>query len=267
MTPTVEAIRQALGQAEVAHFDETGLYAQGKRQWLHVAATSWLTYYFPHARRGGKGIDAMGILPEFDGIAVHDGWAPYATYLCQHALCNAHHLRELTFVQEQFQQAWAGCMMGLLLDVKAEVEQARQQGLTALDASRRQAIEQAYQAIIDQAFAANPPPPNGWPSGKRGRPKKPKPRNLADRLDQLRHLVLAFADDFRIPFDNNLVERDLRTVKVQQKISGCFRSWDGALFACTLRSYLSTIRKQGHHPLLALTSLFAGHVLVPSMSP
>jgi transposase len=258
VAPTDETIKKALLQADVVHVDETGLYAEGQRKWLHVAATSWLTYYYPHPQRGSKGIDAMGILPDFDGIAVHDGWAPYATYLCRHALCNAHHLRELTFAQEQFQQEWAGCMIALLLDLKAEVAQARQQGLTALEASRRQAIDNAYQAIIDQALAANPEPPNGWPSGKRGRPKKPKPRNLADRLDQLRHLVLAFADDFRIPFDNNLVERDIRMVKVQQKISGCFRSWEGAQFACTLRSYLSTIRKQGQNPLLALSSLFAG---------
>jgi transposase len=132
VTPTVETIKNGLLKAGVVHFDETGLYAEGKRKWLHVAATSRLTYYYPHPQRGSKGIDEMGILPDFDGTAIHDNWAPYAKYLCRHGLCNVHHLRELTFIQEQFQQEWAGQMIGFLLDIKAEVEQARQQGLTTL---------------------------------------------------------------------------------------------------------------------------------------
>ena len=266
VTPLVETIKTALQGADVLHCDETGFYVQGKRQWLHVAATPLLTYYYPHAQRGNNGILGMGILSAFSGTAVHDGWAPYAAYRCRHALCNAHHLRELTYIFEEFQQEWAQAMIRLLLDSKAEVEQARQQGLTALPPSRRQAIDHAYQAIIAQALAANPQPPSGWPSGKRGRPKRPKPLNLADRLDLLRLQVLAFLDDFRIPFDNNLVERDIRMVKVQQKISGCFRSWTGAQAACTLRSYLSTLRKQGFHPWLALSRLFAFPLLVPSTS-
>lgn len=264
--PMVEAIKTALQQADVLHVDETGFYVEGKRKWLHVASTSRLTCYHPHARRGREGIDAMGVLADFTGTAVHDAWSPYARYACRHALCNAHHLRELTFVKEQFGQQWAESMIIFLLDLKAEVEQARQQGLTALDPLRRTAIDQAYQHIIDQAFAANPAPPGGWPRRNRGRPKQPKPRNLADRLDQWRHLVLAFVDDFRIPFDNNLVERDIRMVKVQQKISGCFRSWDGAKAACALRSYLSTLTKQGHSPLHVLTNLFQGQLLQPALS-
>jgi transposase len=266
VAPMVEIIKTALHQADVVNCDETGFYVAGKRNWLHVNSTARLTYYHPHDRRGGEGIDAAGILPDFTGIAMHDGWAAYARYACRHALCNAHHLRELTFVKEQYQQEWAETMIVFLLDLKAEIEQARQQGLTALEPSRRTAIDQAYQHIIDQALAANPEPPGGWPRGKRGGPKQPKPRNLTDRLDRLRHMVLAFADDFRIPFDNNLVERDIRMVKVQQKISGCFRSWDGAKAACDLRSYLSTLTKQGHSPLLLLANLFRGQVQVPVLS-
>jgi transposase len=257
----VEQIKQSLRQSAVVHCDETGLYVDGKRVWLHVAATPQLTCYAAYPQRGRQGTDALGILPDFAGTAVHDNWAAYASYTCRHALCNVHHLRELTSLHEQFGQAWAGEFKRFLLTVKAQVDEARAQGQTTLPPDLHQTIDPHYQQLVEQALAATPPPPEGWPKGKRGRAQKTKARNLAERFDQKRSQILAFVNDFDVPFDNNLVERDIRMVKVQQKISGCFRSWSGAQAACLLRSYLSTMLKQGHPALALLTALFASHPL------
>lgn len=128
-------------------------------------------------------------------------------------------------------------------------------------------IERLYDRLVVTALQANPPPAGGWPQGKRGRPKKSKPRNFAERLDKHRHEVLAFVYDFKVPFDNNLAERDIRMLKVQQKISGCFRSVHGAQDFCTIRSYLSTMRKQGVRVWSALGSLFSGDILMPQLTP
>jgi len=258
----VEQIKAEVRQSDVVHCDETGLYIAGERVWLHVAATPQLTCYEAHPKRGRQGTDALGILPDFAGTAVHDNWAAYASYACRHALCNVHHLRELTSLHEQFGQAWAGEFKLFLLAVKAQVDQAKAQGATTLPPDQRAQIDRHYQQLVDQALAQTAPPPDGWPKGKRGRAKKSKARNLAERFDQQRSKILVFVDDFAVPFDNNLVERDIRMVKVQQKISGCFRSWSGAQAACRLRSYLSTMLKQGHNAFALLTALFAGQPLL-----
>jgi len=255
----VEQIKRQLRQSAVLHCDETGLYIAGARVWLHVAATPKLTCYEAYPQRGRQGTDALGILPDFAGTAVHDNWAAYASYACRHALCNVHHLRELTSLHEQFGQAWAAEFKHFLLAVKAQVDQAKAQGETTLPPDPRARIDYLYQQLVAQALTATAPPPAGWPKGKRGRPKKTKARNLAERFDLQRRQILAFVDDFAVPFDNNLVERDIRMVKVQQKISGCFRSWSGAQAACRLRSYLSSMLKQGHAPFALLAALFAGH--------
>jgi transposase len=259
--PQVERIQAGLRQAPVVHCDETGQYITGKRFWMHVTATRDLTLYRPHTKRGRAGTDALGVLPAYQGVAVHDGFPSYKQYACKHALCNVHHLRELTAVHEQGEQEWANAFKTLLCELKDEVAQAQAAGLTALPPLRRQAIATHYQQLIDQAYAANPPPEAGWPAGKRGRKRKPKARNLAERLDTERTEVLAFVDDFAVPFDNNLVERDIRMLKVQQKVSGCFRSWAGAHAAAALRSYLSTMVKQGHTVSSVLQSLFSADLI------
>jgi transposase len=257
----VEQIKAALQKSHVVNCDETGLYIGGKRVWLHVVATPQLTCYEAYPQRGRKGIDALGILPDFAGTAVHDNWAAYGGYACRHALCNVHHLRELTSLHEQFGQAWAGEFKQWLLAVKAQVDAAKAQGATTLPPDQRAEIDQRYPQLVEQALTETAPPPEGWPKGKRGRVKKSKARNLAERFDSQRSQILAFVDDFAVPFDNNLVERDIRMVKVQQKISGCFRSWSGAHAACQLRSYLSTMHKQGHTAFALLSTLFAAHPL------
>ena len=266
--PALQAIKEALIQAEVAHADETGFYVNGQRCWLHTVSTDEMTYYEPHAKRGQQATDAIGILPEFTGTLVHDAWATYFKYqLLLHALCNAHHLRDLTAVVENDQQSWAVLMIACLLAAKERVATARQAGETELPADDLARIHQLYDAIVWLGLEENPLPDAQPPPGKRGRRKKTKARNLVERFDQHKAAVLRFVHDFKVPFDNNLAERDIRMMKVQQKISGCFRSWEGAQQFCRLRSYISTIRKQGLNVWEALGTLFNGDVLMPQLTP
>jgi transposase len=262
----VEAvIGEALQQAEVAHFDETGVRVNTKLMWLHVASTTALTYYFIHPKRGSEAIDAMNILPEFEGISVHDGWHSYAVYDCVHALCNAHHLRELRFLVERYEQAWANEMMTLLVSMKRAVEQAQTQGQTQLSANEITQFEQQYRNLIEIGLKlnpANPPLPHS-----RGRPKQTPARNLLERLDAHQAEVLRFIHDFQVPFDNNQAERDIRMMKLKQKISGGFRSEEGAQIFCRIRGYLSTLKKQGLHLLDTLEQLFLGHPISLNLQP
>ena len=268
VTPIIDQIKAGLGAAQVVHYDESGFYIGGQRQWLHSASTVSLTYYDPHPSRGNKALKAIGIMPHFGGVAVHDNWSAYWHYdQCQHALCNVHHLRELNAIEENFSQAWATRFKVFLLSAKAAVEQAKSTGKLTLPQAKLDQINRLYTKLVTAALRANPPPPGGWPQGSRGRPKKTKPRNLAERFELRRNAVLAFVFDFKVPFDNNLAERDIRMLKVQQKISGCFRSTLGAQTFCAIRSYISTIRKQGFSVWLALNSLFSGPVLQPAYSP
>jgi transposase len=266
--PATEAIKEAVIEAEVGHADETGFYVNGKRAWLHTVSSESLTYYEPHANRGQKATEAIGILPYFTGTLVHDAWATYFKYqLLQHALCNAHHLRDLTALVENDQQQWAALMITCLLSAKQLVAEAGQAGETELPSECLERIHQLYDAIVSLGLAENLLPDIHPPLGKRGRRKKTKARNLVERFDKHKSAILRFIHDFKVPFDNNLAERDIRMMKVQQKISGCFRSWEGAQQFCRLRSYISTIRKQGLNVWQALGSLFEGDVLIPQLTP
>jgi transposase len=266
--PVTEAMKGAVIQANVGHADETGFYINGQRYWLHTVSTAELTYYEPHAKRGNKATDEIGILPQFTGTLVHDAWSPYFKYqLLRHALCNAHHLRDLTAIVENDQQQWAALMIACLLSAKQLVAEAGQAGETELAADGLEHIHQLYEAIVQLGLEENPLPVIHSPPAKRGRRKKSKARNLVERFDQHQAAILHFVHDFKVPFDNNLAERDIRMMKVQQKISGCFRSWEGAQQFCRLRSYLSTIRKQGLSVWEALGSLFDGTLLMPQLTP
>jgi len=267
-----EEIKAALSRAPVLHHDETGLRVAGPDgaglQWTHVTSTKQLTYYARHAARGVTALEAIGILPGYTGVSVHDGWTSYRHYqTCWHALCNAHHLRELTFVEEELGQVWAGELKALLRAMHAAVEQARTAGATALEPATRDRFVARYEALLAAGVAQNPqPPPPPLSPRRRGRRKQSPARNLLDRLWTYEHEVLAFLDDFAVPFDNNQAERDLRPVKIQQKISGTFRSEPGTDAFCILRSVLSTWRKQGQSGLAALEAVFAGHPL-PLQAP
>lgn len=263
LQPALRAVYQQLVEVDVLHHDETGMRVEGKLNWLHVTSTERLTYYAMHAKRGQVAMRAIGILPQFKGVSLHDGWAAYFQFNdCRHALCNAHHLRELRFVEEQYQQGWAREMGQLLRDAKQEVVDCLDEQ-NALGAERIRFYHQRYETLLQHGFKANPHPETPPPK-KRGRKKQSPPQNLLDRLQKYQQATLAFISDFRIPFDNNLAERDVRMLKVKQKISGTFRTQRGAEIFCSIRSYISTARKQGQLVIQALYQALVGQPFIPA---
>ena len=211
---------------------------QGLLNWLHVARTNKLTHYAIHRKRGKVATDAIGILPDFHGISEHDSYSSYAQYSqCEHALCNAHPLRELRFFHEHEKQAWAGQLKEHLLACHKTVEEARARGETDLEASVVKNLTATYYQLIEVGLAAQPPPADPSPK-KKGRVKQTKVKNLLDRLKRDAPAFLLFLSDFRVPFTNNGSEQDLRMVKVQQKISGTFRSETGPIAFCRIRGFL-----------------------------
>ena len=233
--------------------DETSVNINGDGHWLHCAGNDLWTYYFPHERRGCEAIDEMNIIPRFKGVLCHDHWKPYYTYDgCLHSLCNAHHLRELTRAHEQDKQVWAGKMKSLLEEFNVAVNNAG----GSLDKATANKNRKRYRELLKKAELECPPPDESKRNGKRGRLKRSKARNLLERFINYEDDVLRFMDDIDVPFTNNQGENDIRMTKVQQKISGCFRSMEGAEIFCRVRGYLSTCRKHGVSSSHALEMLF-----------
>lgn len=246
--------KNELAASELAHADETGINLGGKGHWLHCLSNSLWTLYCPHEKRGTDAMNDIGVLPGFKGILCHDHWKPYYKYDCTHALCNAHHIRELTRAWEQDGQKWALEMKQLLETINRTV--TNNDG--ALDPDESKKYREHYKDLIKKAQIECPEPIGSKEKGKRGRIKKTKSRNLLERLRDYENDTLCFMDVAYVPFTNNLGENDIRMTKVQQKISGCFRSIEGAQVFCRVRSYLSTCRKQGVSASQALSLLFAG---------
>lgn len=253
-------IKRKLRYSAVLHADETGLRVGKRLQYVHVASTPRLTHYATDARRGRGAIDEIGILPQYRGTCVHDGWLSYTYYpQCRHALCGAHLLRELTYFAELGEgwRGWAEPLLKLLLEMKAEVERVSERGYDRLTPERLMELRASYDQLVAQGLEANPPP-------EVADQVKKQARNLLLRLERRQPEVLRFLTDFQVPFDNNQAERDLRMIKLQQKTSGCFRTEEGARQFCRIRSYLSTMRKQGKGVLLALEKACRGVPLSPT---
>jgi transposase len=232
-------VTEKLRGEAVLNCDETGINIGGKRVWLHNVSSEGHTLYFPHEKRGKEAMDAMGALEKADGILVHDYWKAYYGYTGnEHALCNAHLIRELKLAGEEGQK-WAQPVIEYLYGLNEAVEKAGGK----LGNKRQEEARQEYRRLLRKG---NKECPRGEdkPPGRRGRAAKPKSRNLLERLMEREEEVLRFMTKKEVPFTNNRAERDLRMMKVRQKISGCFRGWEGAKIYCRIRSYISTCLKQ-----------------------
>jgi transposase len=256
LAPAVAEIRDILIASPILHSDETGIRCIGKTQWLHVASTAAYTLYSYSPKRGVEGFAAAGVLPEYKGNLVHDFWAPYETLGCSHSRCNSHLLRELKSCAEDKHQ-WAEELILALLAAKQAADQAWEKGDKALDSAIRKRLKKRYDKWARAGLKAHPEQLRS--AGKRGRIKQSTEYNLLRRLRDKRDEVLRFVDDLSVPFDNNQAERDLRMIKVQQKVSGGFRSTGGAERFCIISSYISTIRKQGMNLLESIKAAFAGN--------
>lgn len=264
LDPFSQALNEILPQEPVVNADESGLRVGASLNWLHVLSTPALTWYGVHRKRGREALDSFAILPEFLGRLVHDCWKTYLDLPCLHALCVAHLLRELIFIHEECDQAWAKTLADLLLDMNRKREEQK-----LIDSCfPTELLEQwhrQYQAILREGRAANPPIiPNPNIPKKRGRKKQTKAQNLLDRLENHEDWVLAFIHDFQIPFTNNQAEQDVRMIKVKQKVSGSFRTFEGAQLFASIRSYISTVRKQGRSIFQDLKAAFAGNPFIPT---
>jgi transposase len=253
---TEERLRELLLGSRVLHVDETSLHLKGLVRWVHVHSTAWLTLYRWHPKRGAEAIEAIDLLPHFVGRAMHDRWTSYDRYPWTHSLCGAHLIRDAIFVAEQEQQSWAQGMVDHLRHMVQVTNHWRNQGARQLPISVRNELLAQYFSVLASGYAvyaAQAPP-----AKKAGRKKQDPSKNLLDALLLRAEQVLGFLDDLSVPFTNNLAERDLRMIKVQQKVSGTFRSSEGVSAFCTIRSYLSTMRKQGRCMLASLVAVFEG---------
>lgn len=265
LIPFQRAVIREILQSPVVNTDESSLRIANILYWLHVICTDKFTWYGVHPCRGGEALADFGILPNYRGRLIHDCWASYLTLPCEHGLCNGHILRELTFVHEELRQEWAGRLHALLLEMKVFVAgyDRRYRGMPPEEYAQ---WRRRYLNIVRDGWRENPLPVEPEIEKKRGRRKRTKAQNLLGRLDKYSHWVLAFLSDFRVPFTNNQAERDIRMIKVKQKVSGCFRKFSGAQRFCVVRSYISTVRKHGRPVLDALEETIRETPFIPATS-
>ena len=259
VTDTVDKIKEKLIHSALNHFDETGTRTEGKLYWVHSASNALYTLLHLNKKRGAQGMDECGILPEFQGIAVHDCWASYWNYPdAEHAVCCAHLLRELTGIHENHpEQTWAPAFIDLLLEMKKVKEKAIIKGKTGLSYYHLHKFDKNYDNLIELAKKENPLPETTVK--KRGRKKKGKILALVERLETYKTSVCLFIHNFIVPFDNNQAERDIRMIKVKTKVSGCFRTEDGARDYLKIMSYIGTAHKHGYNAYEAIRSAISGH--------
>ena len=256
----VSSYPQRLNKIPVVHSDETGIYINGTLHWVHVVCTRNMTYYALSKKRGTKAMYEIDFLPNYHGIVVHDFWKSYFKVTeAKHAMCGAHLLRELTGIYENHpEQTWARDMYHQLLDMCRAADFYNQNPDIGSREQYMDCMKRAYDEIVERASAQNPLPVKA--QGKKGRPKRGKIRALIDRLREYKDDICRFADNALVPFTNNQAERDLRMIKVKNKVIGCFRSLEGARNFLTLKSFTSTSAKNGVTAFQALIALFSGQV-------
>jgi transposase len=255
-------IRGLLKDGSVLHADETGFKVDGRQEWLHVASTSILTWYGHHRKRGLDAMRSYGIMPCFTGIMVHDFWKPYFSFRCGHAICNSHLVRELQGISEAFGQEWSSKLKDLIYRAKKSVDDARCKNMDCLDPGELAGLESEYDGIMEFGIRENLD--GVLRKGKRGPLKQTRAKNLLDRCVEFRKHILEFMYDFRIPYDNNQAERDIRMVRLHEKISGTTRSDEGADWFCRIRGYISTCRKNNQPVLNSIVNAFEGHPFTPA---
>ena len=251
-------------ESEVAHADETGFRVNGKLWWLHVACTEFVTRYFIHKKRGADAINEMGLWQNFKGTLIHDCWSTYFSYNCKHGLCNEHLVRELLYLHEEMEQNWAKKIIDLLYEMKKSVDAHKENG-TWLNKKEVLSFKRRYKIWITKGNNENPFIASL--KAKRGRPKRSKAQNLLNRLTLYQDYFLAFIDNPSIPFTNNQAERDVRMMKVKLKVSGCFRTENGANKFTQIRSYLSTLRKNAQNILSGIQESILGNPFLPQLLP
>lgn len=249
-----KALAELLVQAALVHLDETGLRVEGKLHWLHVASTDKLTFYGVHPKRGAEAMADFDIVPRCPNWVIHDHWAPYFTFEnCGHALCNQHLLRELKFLAEEHQEAWAAKLSHYLLHLKERLDKEG-----PLDKGSFKSVLARFRALVRQGRERHPAPAQ--------RTRQSKAGALLTRLENSEACFLVFLMDPVVPFTNNQGEQDLRMMKTRQKISGGFRTLKGARIFARIRSYLSTCRKQGLNLWAAIQKAMTGQPFIPQMS-
>jgi transposase len=255
---TVTLISESVAASAVVNFDETGTRVDGQTMWVHNASNAEYTHLSIHEKRGKDGMDAGGVLPLFSGIAVHDCWAPYWKYAdIEHALCCAHLLRELIGVEENNpKERWATAFKKLLLAMKAAKEKAIEKEKNELSRYHLNKFDRQYDHIIAQAYRKNPIPKSS--EKKRGKTKKGKVLSLVERLAVHKASICLFIKNFAVPFDNNQAERDIRMIKTKTKVSGCFRSINGASSYLKIMSYVGTAKKLKISPYEAIRQAILG---------
>ena len=252
LIPAENNIKDKLRESSHANADETGVKIEKNVHWIHVFSTNKLTHYGCHAQRGESAVREIDILPHFTGTLTHDAWATYWKFSCQHSLCHAHTLRELTAVMEQTQQSWAEEMHTFLREEYREKKNRIAAATGEVEDTAYDEKCRKYRAIVEKGLVLNPPEKRKGTEKKRGRIKQSTAHNLLTRLKNHETEVLRFIRENDVPFDNNQAERDLRMIKIQQKISGTFRDQAGAVAFCRIRSYISTIQKNMKNILKAL---------------
>jgi transposase len=247
---TEQSIKDHLKSSLVNHHDETGIRCEKSLKWVHNTSNKHFTHTAIHDKRGKEAIDDIGILPDYTGVSVHDRYSSYDGYPCEHSLCNAHLLRDLKGLAETGKE-WASPMIDLLLKAKEYKETAK------LTRKSKTEIFSWYDKIISTAFE-NEPVSEEQQVKKRGRKKKSDSLRLIETFFTRKDQILKFFTNPDVPFDNNMAERDLRMVKLKQKVSGCFRTYKGGEIFCRIRSYISTAKKQGNNILDSLKQAIDG---------